>query len=58
MMFRYSLARARRRRSHRGGRAAGARRRAIRTGDIARPGEKVVGTRAMGDAVLAALRQR
>ena len=26
-----------------------------RTGDIALPGEKVVGTRAMGDAVVAAL---
>ena len=27
----------------------------VRTGDIALPGEKVVGTRAMGDAVVAAL---
>jgi len=27
----------------------------LRTGDIAQPGERVVGTRAMGDAVVAAL---
>ncbi|MCC7326740.1 MAG: 3-isopropylmalate dehydrogenase [Burkholderiales bacterium] len=31
-------------------------RRGLRTGDIALPGEAVVGTRAMGDAVIAALR--
>ncbi len=30
----------------------------IRTPDIARPGEKVVDTRGMGDAVVAALRAR
>ena len=28
----------------------------LRTGDIALPGERVIGTRAMGDAVVAALR--
>ena len=27
----------------------------VRTGDIAAPGERVVGTRAMGDAVVAAM---
>ncbi len=31
-------------------------RQGLRTGDIAMPGEKIVGTRAMGDAVVAALR--
>ena len=34
----------------------GALRRGLRTADIAQPGEAVVGTRAMGDAVVAALR--
>jgi 3-isopropylmalate dehydrogenase len=29
----------------------------LRTGDIALPGEKIVGTRAMGDAVVAAMRE-
>ena len=29
----------------------------LRTGDIALPGEKIIGTRAMGDAVVAALRE-
>src|SRR4029434_6442220 len=57
MMFRYSLARA-----DIADRIEGAVRRVLanglRTGDIALPGEKVVGTRAMGDAVLAELRQR
>jgi 3-isopropylmalate dehydrogenase len=57
MMFRYSLARAdlaeRIERAVRGVLAQG-----HRTGDIARPGDKVIGTRAMGDAVVAALRQR
>jgi 3-isopropylmalate dehydrogenase len=56
MMFRYSLARAdiaeRIERAVRGVLAKG-----LRTGDIALPGENVVGTRAMGDAVLAALRE-
>jgi 3-isopropylmalate dehydrogenase len=30
----------------------------FRTGDIAQPGEEVVGTRAMGDAVVVALATR
>jgi 3-isopropylmalate dehydrogenase len=34
----------------------GALRQGLRTADIAQPGEAVVGTRAMGDAVVAALR--
>ena len=57
MMFRYSLARAdiadRIERAVREVLATG-----YRTGDIALPGEKIVGTQAMGDAVLDALRQR
>ncbi len=57
MMFRYSLARAdiadRIETAVRGVLAQG-----HRTGDIALPGEKIVGTRAMGDAVLEALRER
>jgi 3-isopropylmalate dehydrogenase len=57
MMFRYSLARA-----DVADRIEKAVRRVLgqgfRTGDIALPGEKTVGTRAMGDAVLAALRER
>jgi len=57
MMFRYSLARA-----DIADRIEHAVRRVLaqghRTGDIALPGEKAVGTRAMGDAVLDALRQR
>jgi 3-isopropylmalate dehydrogenase len=56
MMFRYTFARAdvadRIERAVRKVLAQG-----HRTGDIALPGEKVVGTRAMGDAVLAALRE-
>ena len=55
MMFRYSLGRA-----DIGDRIERAVRRVLaqgfRTGDIALPGETVIGTRAMGDAVLAALR--
>jgi 3-isopropylmalate dehydrogenase len=55
MMFRYTFARAD---------VAGRIERAVRsvlgnglrTGDIAMPGEKIIGTRAMGDAVVAALR--
>ena len=54
MMFRYSLERPdvadRIERAVRSVLAAG-----HRTGDIALPGEKVIGTRAMGDAVVAAL---
>jgi len=54
MMFRYTFARAaladRIERAVRAVLANG-----LRTGDIALPGEKVVGTRAMGDAVVAAL---
>jgi len=57
MMFRYSLARA-----DIADRIERAVRRVLaqghRTGDIALPGEKAIGTRAMGDAVLDALRQR
>jgi 3-isopropylmalate dehydrogenase len=57
MMFRYSLSRA-----DIADRIEHAVRRVLaqghRTGDIALPGETVIGTRAMGDAVLAALRQR
>ena len=57
MMFRYSLARAdiadRIETAVRGVLAQG-----HRTADIALPGEKIVGTRAMGDAVLKALRER
>ena len=56
MMFRYSLSRA-----DVADRIEGAVRKVLqqglRTGDIAMPGETVVGTRAMGDAVLAALRE-
>ncbi|MFO1302911.1 MAG: 3-isopropylmalate dehydrogenase [Burkholderiales bacterium] len=56
MMFRYSLARAdiadRIERAVRRVLAQG-----LRTGDIALPGESTIGTRAMGDAVLAALRE-
>ncbi len=56
MMFRYSLARPdiadRIERAVRQVLAQG-----LRTGDIALPGEKTIGTRAMGDAVLAALRE-
>ena len=55
MMFRYTFGRA-----DIGGRIDGAVRAVLRagnrTGDIARPGEPVIGTRAMGDAVVAALR--
>jgi 3-isopropylmalate dehydrogenase len=29
----------------------------LRTGDIAQPGEKIIGTREMGDAVVAALKR-
>jgi 3-isopropylmalate dehydrogenase len=54
MMFRYTFARA-----DVAGRIEGAVRRVLaegrRTGDIALPGERVVGTREMGDAVVAAL---
>jgi 3-isopropylmalate dehydrogenase len=57
MMFRYSLAR-----PDIAERIETAVRRVLaqghRTGDIALPGEKIIGTRAMGDAVLAALRER
>ena len=57
MMFRYSLARA-----DIADRIETAVRRVLgqglRTGDIALPGEKIVGTREMGDAVLGELRQR
>ena len=57
MMFRYSLGRA-----DIADRIERAVRRVLgqgyRTGDIALPGEKTIGTRAMGDAVLAALRER
>jgi 3-isopropylmalate dehydrogenase len=55
MMFRYTFARA-----DLADRIEGAVRRVLqqghRTGDIALPGERVIGTRAMGDAVLAALK--
>jgi len=55
MLFRYSLARA-----DIADRIEGAVRKVLaqghRTGDIALPGERVIGTRAMGDAVVAALR--
>jgi 3-isopropylmalate dehydrogenase len=55
MMFRYTFARADvADRIERAVRAV--LRQGLRTGDIALPGERVVGTRAMGDAVLAALR--
>ena len=54
MMFRYTFARedvaARIERAVRAVLAEG-----LRTGDIAQPGERVVGTRAMGDAVVAAM---
>jgi len=54
MMFRYTFAR-----SDVADRIEGAVRRVLqqghRTGDIALPGEKIIGTRAMGDAVVAAL---
>ena len=54
MMFRYTFARAdvadRIERAVRAVLAAG-----LRTGDIAAPGERIVGTKAMGDAVVAAL---
>ena len=54
MMFRYTFARAdvadRIERAVRAVLAGG-----LRTGDIAAPGERIVGTRAMGDAVVAAL---
>src|SRR6187402_2589196 len=57
MLFRFSLARA-----DLADRIEAAVRRVLaqghRTGDIALPGERVIGTRAMGDAVLDALRQR
>ena len=57
MMFRYSLAR-----DDIAGRIEAAVRKVLqgglRTGDIALPGEAVVGTRAMGDAVIAALGNR
>ena len=57
MMFRYTFARA-----DVAGRIEGAVRAVLaaghRTGDIALPGERVVGTRAMGDAVVAALQKR
>jgi 3-isopropylmalate dehydrogenase len=57
MMFRYTLARddvaARIERAVRAVLSRG-----LRTADIARPGEAVVGTRAMGDAVVAALQDR
>ena len=55
MLFRFSLARA-----DIADRIEAAVRRVLaqghRTGDIALPGERVIGTRAMGDAVVAALR--
>ena len=55
MLFRYSLARA-----DVADRIEAAVRKVLaqghRTGDIALPGEKIIGTRAMGDAVVAALR--
>jgi 3-isopropylmalate dehydrogenase len=55
MMFRYTFARA-----DVADRIEGAVRKVLqqglRTGDIALPGERVVGTRAMGDAVVSALR--
>ena len=55
MMFRYTFGRA-----DAAGRIEGAVRRVLadgqRTGDIALPGERAIGTRAMGDAVVAALR--
>ena len=54
MMFRYTFGN-----SEAAGRIEGAVRKVLaqghRTGDIALPGEKVIGTRAMGDAVVAAL---
>jgi 3-isopropylmalate dehydrogenase len=54
MMFRYTLARgdvaARIEKAVRAVLASG-----LRTGDIAQPGERIIGTRAMGDAVVAAL---
>jgi 3-isopropylmalate dehydrogenase len=57
MMFRYTFARddvaARIERAVRAVLSRG-----LRTADIARPGEAVVGTRAMGDAVVAALQDR
>ena len=55
MMFRYSLARAdiAERIEHAVRKVL---QQGLRTGDIALPGEKIVGTRAMGDAVIAALR--
>ncbi len=56
MMFRYTFGRAdlaeRIERAVRGALAKG-----LRTADIAQAGEPVVGTRAMGDAVAAALRK-
>jgi 3-isopropylmalate dehydrogenase len=55
MMFRYTFARA-----DIADRIEGAVRavlaKGLRTGDIALPGESVIGTRAMGDAVVSALR--
>jgi len=57
MMFRYTFARA-----DIAGRIEGAVRAVLgagkRTGDIALPGEATIGTRAMGDAVIAALQRR
>ena len=56
MMFRYTFARddvARRIEAA----VRGVLARGLRTGDIAQPGERAIGTRAMGDAVVAALRQ-
>ena len=57
MMFRYTFARA-----DAADRIEGAVRtvlaQGLRTGDIALPGERVIGTRAMGDAVVAALQER
>ena len=54
MMFRYTFGN-----SEAAGRIEGAVRKVLahghRTGDIALPGEKIIGTRAMGDAVVAAL---
>ncbi len=55
MMFRYTFALPDRRAAHRNRGAPRARSRAMRTGDIALPGEKIIGTRAMGDAVVAAM---
>ncbi len=57
MMFRYTFARADVAEPHRARRARGAAQ-GLRTADIAAPGEHAIGTRAMGDAVVAALLQQ